>query len=153
MTHILTHIWWAVYVPTHAMLFLYGQLYAHTYKSTSSYIRIRIYAWHICLHVYDKQSMCKLIQCYSHRDNGIRKRIYPFPHIYAYVYMHDTYTYTYMLSGVWSNSYNAILVWTMIYANVNVLFLIYTHTYICMTHILIRIWWAGYVQTHTRLFL
>ena len=83
--------------------------------------------------------MCKLILGYSCRDNDIRKCICPFPHIYSYVYMHDTYTYTYMMSSVCANSYNAILIGTMIYANVYVQFLIYTHTYICMTHILIRI--------------
>ena len=83
--------------------------------------------------------MRKLIQCYFYMDNCIRTRVHPFPHIYAYVYMHDTYTYTYMLSRVCANSYNAILIGTMIYANVYVQFLIYTHTYICMTHILTRI--------------
>ena len=83
--------------------------------------------------------MCKLIQCYSYRDNDIRKRICPIPHIYSYVYMHDTYTYTYMMSSVCANSYNAIFIWTTVYAHVYVHFLIYTHTYICMTHILTRI--------------
>ena len=63
----------------------------------------------------------------------------PFPHIYANVYMHDTYTYTYMMSRVCVNSYNAIFIWTTVYAHVYIHFLIYTHTYICMTHILIRI--------------
>ena len=83
--------------------------------------------------------MRKLIQCYFYMDNCIRTRVPPFPHIYAYVYMHDTYTYTYMMSSVCANSYNATLIGTMIYANVYVQFLIYTHTYICMTHILTRI--------------
>ena len=83
--------------------------------------------------------MGKLIQCNSQRDYGIRKRICPLPHIYAYVYMHDSYTYTYVMSRVCVNSYNAFLIWTIVYANVYIHFLIYTHTYICMTHILIRI--------------
>ena len=82
--------------------------------------------------------MCQLIQCYSYMDNYMRTHINPLPHIYAYVYMHDTYTYTYMISKVCANSYNAILIGTMVYANVYVHYLIYTHTYICMTHILTR---------------
>ena len=83
--------------------------------------------------------MCKLILGYSCRDNDIRKRICPFPHIYSYVYMHDTYTYTYMVSSVCANSYNATFIWTTIYAHIYVHFLIYTPTYIYMTHILTHI--------------
>ena len=84
--------------------------------------------------------MCKLILGYSCRDSGIHKRLCPFPHIYANVYMHDTYTYTYMVSSVCANSYNATFIWIMIYAHIYVHFLIYTHTYICITHKLTLIW-------------
>ena len=80
--------------------------------------------------------MCKLIKCCSYRDNDIPKRIRPVPHTYSYVYMHDTYTYRYMVSSGCTNSYNATFIWTMIYAHIYGHFLIYTHMYICMTHIL-----------------
>ena len=38
--------------------------------------------------------------------------------------MHDTYTYTYMMSSVCANSYNAILIWTTVYAHIYIHLLI-----------------------------